>query len=130
MYGGFYRVFDAWLAVNNSGDVFWVVAPPCFPPVHKGGAVYHPPIVVFFVWPAGLAHVFAHPAGGFDVCAFGFGEGYLGVENVFEGCEFVWQFRVFVGIVQVYVVLFGDVVYGASGDGGVPGVVLGVVAVG
>ena len=83
--GGFYRVFDAWLAVNNSGDVFWVVAPPCFPAVHKGGAVYHPPIVVFFVWPARLAHVFAHSAGGFDFCAFGFGEGDLGVENVFEG---------------------------------------------
>ena len=82
------------------------------------------------MWPTRLAHVFAHPAGGFDFCAFGFGEGDLGVENVFEGCEFVWQFRVFGGIVQVEIIHFGDVVYGASGDGGVPGVVLGVVAVG
>ena len=42
-------------------------------------------MVVFFVWAPAFAHVFAHSAGGVDVCAFGFGEGYLCGENVFEG---------------------------------------------
>ncbi|MES7024635.1 hypothetical protein U6S03_12245, partial [Cutibacterium acnes] len=83
--GCFYRIFDARLAINNSDSIFGVTVSPVFPPVHKDLAVEHPPVVVFFVWPARLAHVFAHSAGGFDFCAFGFGEGDLGVENVFEG---------------------------------------------
>lgn len=126
---GFYRVFDAGFAVDGGGDVFWMVAPPCFPAVEEDGAVVHPPVVVFLLWPARLAHVFAHSAGGFDFPTLGCGEGDLGVENVFEREELAGHLWVFGGIVQVEVILFGNVMYGASSDRGVPGVVLGVVAV-
>lgn len=65
--------------------VLWMVCAPVFPPVHEDLTIHHPPVVVFFVWASGFAHVFAHPSGGFDVGAFGFDEGDLGVENIVEG---------------------------------------------
>ena len=65
--------------------VLWMVCAPLFPPVNEDGSVDHPPVVVFFVGASCFAHVFAHPAGGFNFRTLGLDKGDLGVENIVEG---------------------------------------------